>query len=332
VPLGGVATLPTVTVGIALGSVVVGSELRSTVVPVKIHNGPIELHVADDGDPAASPILLLHGITSFGGTWDWVVPTLAERWRVLRLDFRGHGASDRTPGEYEPACYLSDAVAAIEQAAGQPCVVMGHSLGGATAAALVQQRPDLVVAAVLEDPPLRFAENLGADTPSGGSDAVSALEGNSLLDSFRLIRESAPQLQASGITVDMLSGILAAAPTAGGGTFGELLHPDGIASMAGSLLTVDASVLDPVLTGTIQSILDPDQPFGVPSLIVCADPTKSDAVADTAMAQHFADLSPTTEFIVLDGAGHLIHDELASRERFRDALLGFLDRVAPPTS
>jgi pimeloyl-ACP methyl ester carboxylesterase len=293
---------------------------------VKIRNGSIELHVADDGDPAAPPILLLHGITSFGGTWDWIVPVLAERWRVLRLDFRGHGASDRTPGEYSPAGYLSDAVAAIEQAAGRPCVVIGHSLGGATAAGLAQQHADLVVAAVMEDPPLRFTAN-GRDNGNADNADGKVLEGNSLLESFRLIRESAPRLQASGITVDVLSGILAAAPTASGGSFGELLHPDAITSMAGSLLTVDASVLDPVLTGTIHSLLDPDEPFHVPSLIVCADPARPDAVADPAIAKRFADRSPSTEFVVLEGAGHLIHDELASRDRFRDVALGFLDRV-----
>jgi len=33
---------------------------------VKIRNGSIELHLADEGDPAAPPILPLHGITSFG--------------------------------------------------------------------------------------------------------------------------------------------------------------------------------------------------------------------------------------------------------------------------
>jgi pimeloyl-ACP methyl ester carboxylesterase len=221
---------------------------------------------------------------------------------------------------------MSDAVAAIEQAAGRPCVVIGHSLGGATAAALVQQRPDLVVAAVMEDPPLGLA---GAPQIDGDGDGgTAAIDGNSLLESFRLIRDSAPQLQASGITVEVLSGILAAAPTASGGTFGEMLHPDGVASMAGGLLTVDASVLDPVLSGTIRSFLDPEVPFGAPSLIVCADPAKPDAVAAPAMAERFASLSSSTEFVVLDGAGHLVHDELASRDRFRDAALGFIDRVA----
>jgi pimeloyl-ACP methyl ester carboxylesterase len=198
---------------------------------------------------------------------------------------------------------------------------MGHSLGGATAAVLTQRHAGLVAAAVLEDPPLGFT-----GSPHGDA-AGDALEGNSLLESFRLIRESAPQLQSSGITVDVLSGILAAAPTASGGTFGELLYPDGIASMAGSLLTVDASVLDPVLTGTIRSFLDADAPFQVPSIIVCADPSKPDAVADPALARHFADISPATEMIVVDGAGHLIHDELASRDRFRDAAVDFIDRA-----
>jgi pimeloyl-ACP methyl ester carboxylesterase len=302
---------------------------------VQIRNGSIDLHVAVDGDPSAPPILLLHGITSFGGTWDWLVPTLASRFRVLRLDFRGHGRSGRCEGEYGLDGYASDAVAAIEQAAGQPCVVIGHSLGGATAAALAQRHPDLVVAAVMEDPPLGF-RSPPASTPGtpDGASGDSVLEGNSLLDAFRVIRRSAPQLQASGISVEVLAGVLSASPAATGPTFGELLHPDGVMSMAAALLSVDASVLDPVLTGTVGSFLDADVPLRVPSLIVCADPAKPDAVADPALAARFADISPATEFVVIDGAGHLIHDELASRDRFRDAALGFIDRqsAAPVSS
>ena len=97
---------------------------------MQIHHDGVTLHVAEDGNPAAPPILLLHGITSFGGTWEWLVPELAERFRVLRLDFRGHGASDRTPGEYGSPGYVSDAIAVCEQAIGQPCIVMAvHTFG-----------------------------------------------------------------------------------------------------------------------------------------------------------------------------------------------------------
>ena len=64
---------------------------------MQVTNGSINLHVAEDGDPSAPPILLLHGITSFGRTWDWIVPDLAERFRVLN----GMGDKDRLrPGDY----------------------------------------------------------------------------------------------------------------------------------------------------------------------------------------------------------------------------------------
>jgi len=282
---------------------------------VKIRNGSIELNVTDDGPPSAPPILLMHGITSYSGTWNWLVPDLTERFRVLGLDFRGHGNSDRAGDQYSSSGYVSDALAVLEQVAGQPAIVIGHSLGGVTTAALAQRHPDLLRAAIMEDPPLGL----------GGS-GKPALEGNSLLATFKLMRESVPQLQASGITVDALAGILAGAPSASGGTFGDSLHSDGIEQMAESMLRLDASVLDPVLTGDIEAFLDPALPFAVPSLVVCADPVKPDAVASPELAHTFADISPATEVFVIEGAGHLIHDELASRDTFRNAALDFLDR------
>ena len=211
-----------------------------------------------DGDPSAPPILLLHGITSFGGTWDWIVPTLAERFRVLRLDFRGHGQSDRAPGEYNAAGYVSDAVAALEQAAGQPCVVMGHSLGGVTTAALAQRHSDLLLGAIMEDPPL------GSDRRAG----AASFEGNSLLDGFRLMRQSIPTMQEAKIPLETLVAVLAAAPdTTGTATFGESCTPTASPRWPArcSASTPPCSIR--VLTGTIEAFLDPTVPFGVPSLI-----------------------------------------------------------------
>jgi pimeloyl-ACP methyl ester carboxylesterase len=286
---------------------------------VQIHNDNVTLNLTEDGDPAAPPLLLLHGITSFGGTWEWIVPELAERFRVLRLDFRGHGASDRAPDAYSSPGYVSDAIAACEQAIGRPCIVMGHSLGGVTAAIVMQQRPDLVRAAILEDPPLGIP----------GRAARSIDEGHALLESFRLMRQSIPGVQAAGMSAEAVAAFLGSVPTATGATMGESIEPDGLLSMAGSLLAVDAGVLDPVLNGTIDLLLDADRGFDPPTLIVTADPAKPDAVADPEIARHFASISPATEVVTIKGAGHLIHDEIASRPKFRVAVMEFLDRVAP---
>jgi pimeloyl-ACP methyl ester carboxylesterase len=284
-----------------------------------VRNGTLGLHVVEDGDVSAPPVLLLHGITSSHRTWDWLVPELADRFRVLRLDFRGHGGSDRAPDAYTPDGYVSDAVAVLEQVAG-PAAVIGHSLGGATTAALTQQRPELLVGALMEDPPL------GTTSPG---EAIS-LEGNALLDGFRLMRASIPQMQESRIPLDMLVDILAAAPdTTGAGTFGEVLHPDALRTMAAGLLDVDASVLDPVLAGAMPPFLDATVPFGVPSVIVTADPSQPDAVADPAVGRHYAALSGDVEVVVVAGAGHLIHDEKASRATFLAAVNSLLDRLVP---
>ena len=286
---------------------------------MQIDNNGITLNVIEDGDSAAPPLLLLHGITSFGGTWNWIVPELAERFRVLRLDFRGHGASDRTPETYGSPGYVSDAIAVCEQVIGVPCIVIGHSLGGATAAIMMQRRPELIRAAILEDPPLGLPA--GTDSRLG--------DGHALFESFRLMRQSIPALQAAGKTAESVAGFLAFVPTASGTTMADSIEPDGLLAMAGSLLAVDAAVLDPVLDGTIDLLLDPDRGFESPAMIVTADPAKPDAVADPDMARHFASISPATEVVTIAGAGHPIHDEIASRPTFRATVMEFLARVAP---
>jgi pimeloyl-ACP methyl ester carboxylesterase len=64
---------------------------------MRIQNGDVELNVVVDGADDAPPILLLHGILGGSQTWDWIVTRLVDNYRLLRLDFRGHGKSGRAP-------------------------------------------------------------------------------------------------------------------------------------------------------------------------------------------------------------------------------------------
>jgi pimeloyl-ACP methyl ester carboxylesterase len=280
----------------------------------RIVHGDVELHVEQDGDPTAPPILLLHGIASSGHTWDWLVATLTPTHSVLRLDFRGHGQSGRAPGAYQMADYLSDAVAVCEQVVQRPCVVVGHSLGGATAAALAQQRPDLVSGIILEDPPLFMTEGLGE---------------NALLGAFQLMRDSVPMLQEQQVPLNELVPIIAALPRATGATLAEVVHPDAIEATAASLLLLDATVLDPVLEGRVVAAFDPTQPIPTRTLILAADPASPDAVVQPGDVERLALHSPGAEVRVISGAGHLIHNELAHREIVRDAVREFLDTQPP---
>ena len=272
------------------------------------HNG-VSLHIAEDGNPDGPVVMFLHGITSCTDTWDWALPDLVADHRVLRLDFRGHGDSSRAPGTYSFANCLADAIAACEQVVGGPSVLVGHSLGGGTAAALAQQRPDLVRAVVLEDP----AIFTGTLTPDDG-------EPNALVGVFAMMRETIPMLQAGGVTVDALVGILEQSPSLDGGLFKDSLHADAIHAMAVAMLQLDASVLDPVLSGQMDHVYDPNSPIPVPGIVLAGDEASPDTIVRAPEKALLAQHSPQLDVRVVAGAGHLIHDSLAHRAAIRTAL------------
>ncbi|MEM8618848.1 MAG: alpha/beta hydrolase [Actinomycetota bacterium] len=284
---------------------------------MRAQNGEVSLNVRVDGDDGAPPLLLLHGILGCAETWDWMVPRVADRYRVFRLDFRGHGDSDRAAGRYKAADYVADAAAVCEQLAGRPVAVVGHSLGGGTAAGLAQTRPDLVRGAVLEDAP--FVDPT-ADTV-GASD-------NSLWESFRLLRESIPQVQAAGMTAEQLVPVIAMSPYAGGGTLGDLIHDDGLLTMAMGMARVDATVLDPVLAGELTPVHDPLQPIDRPIVAVAADPAMPDALTRQSDLERLAARCPHVATHTLLGANHLIHDTDGQREPFWAIVEGFLADLA----
>ena len=280
---------------------------------MRIRNGDVELNVVVDGADDAPPILLLHGILGCAQTWDWMVPRLVDNARVLRLDFRGHGESDRAAGAYQLTDYVSDAAAVCEQVAGRPCIVIGHSLGGATAAGLAQTRPELVRGVVLEDAPLAMPD------PS-----AEGAERNSLMDVFGLMRQAIPQLQAAGMSLADVTAVVAASPGASGGLLGDVLHDDGVATMAAGMLAVDASVLDRVLDASLAVVFDPDRPLPVPAAVVAADPASPDAVTQPADLVKMATHNPHAGTFTLSGANHLIHDTVGQREPFWAIVDGFL--------
>jgi 3-oxoadipate enol-lactonase/4-carboxymuconolactone decarboxylase len=67
--------------------------------PFVIRDGA-RLYWRSDGDPASPPLLLGNSLGTEHALWAPVVPALQRRFRVLRFDWRGHGASEAPPGEY----------------------------------------------------------------------------------------------------------------------------------------------------------------------------------------------------------------------------------------
>jgi pimeloyl-ACP methyl ester carboxylesterase len=117
----------------------------------------VRLAGLDFGGRGAS-ILLLHGLAGYAGEWRDTAGWLCEQARVVALDGRGHGASDRRPADVSLSAHAADAAHAIERLNLGRSVVVGQSIGGQTAILLAATRPELVRGLVVVD-----ADPEGAD-------------------------------------------------------------------------------------------------------------------------------------------------------------------------
>lgn len=107
------------------------------------------LSFLDFGGPGR-PLLALHGHFGEGRTFTRLAGELGDAWRVVALDQRGHGHSDRS-ADYSRTGYVEDAVAVLDHLGIGGAAVLGHSLGGVNAYQLAARRPGLVDALIVED-------------------------------------------------------------------------------------------------------------------------------------------------------------------------------------
>ncbi|ORU96091.1 alpha/beta fold hydrolase [Mycolicibacterium fallax] len=132
-------------------------------------------------DPAGPVILMLHGGGQNRHSWKNTGQILGDRgFRVVAVDTRGHGDSDRAPdADYELDSMVADVTHIIE-ALDAPVVLIGASMGGLTGIAVARQLgPERVRKLVLVDVVPRFEESGGArirDFMFGNADGFATLE------------------------------------------------------------------------------------------------------------------------------------------------------------
>lgn len=123
------------------------------------------LNYLEWGPSSADPLVLLHG-----GAWSWqeylsLIPSLAEKWHVYALDFRGNGRSGWVRDTYRLWDFVEDNAQFLGELK-RPAVLAGHSLGGVVALMLAARCADKVKALILEDAPITL-ENYRRIVESG---------------------------------------------------------------------------------------------------------------------------------------------------------------------
>ena len=94
-------------------------------------------------------VLLLHGLAGHAGDWASTAAGLVGDHRVLALDQRGHGRSERHPRDVSREAYVADAAYVIDELDLAPVILVGHSLGANTAFLTAAAHPQRVAALVV---------------------------------------------------------------------------------------------------------------------------------------------------------------------------------------
>ena len=97
-----------------------------------------------DGAADAPVVVLSNSLGATRAMWDPQVPGLAERYRVVTYDTRGHGASPAPDGPYTLDDLVDDLVALLDEVGAERAHVAGLSLGGMTAMRLAAREPERV--------------------------------------------------------------------------------------------------------------------------------------------------------------------------------------------
>jgi pimeloyl-ACP methyl ester carboxylesterase len=115
----------------------------------------LRVHVALAGPEDAPPIMLVHGWPQNWWAWRHVIPTLAERFRVIAPDLRGHGWTEAPATGYEKEQLASDLLAVLDVLGIDRATWVGHDWGswsGFLAALRAPERLERMLALCIPHP------------------------------------------------------------------------------------------------------------------------------------------------------------------------------------
>jgi pimeloyl-ACP methyl ester carboxylesterase len=111
----------------------------------------LDLHLLE-WSTEGTPMMLIHGFGNEAHIWEDFAPKVAEHYRVLALDLRGHGESAWDPkGGYDYPNHVADLEAVTAQLNIERMVLVGHSLGGRVSMLYAGRHPEKLAGLVIVD-------------------------------------------------------------------------------------------------------------------------------------------------------------------------------------
>jgi pimeloyl-ACP methyl ester carboxylesterase len=121
-----------------------------------------------------SPLLLIHGFSSSGGTWNPVRAALAARHRLIVVDMRGHGRSTNPMKTFTHKQSAIDMFAVLDRLGIRSVKAMGISSGGMTLLHMATQQPDRIEQMALIGATIYFPEQARVIMRKSSPENISA--------------------------------------------------------------------------------------------------------------------------------------------------------------
>jgi esterase len=266
----------------------------------------MRFHYLEWGRPDAPVIVLLHGGHQSAHSWDLVSLHLAQNYRVLALDQRGHGDSEWARDVVYSNHEMSlDAEAFIEAMGLEAPIVIGHSMGGRNTMLLLRRNQAIARAAVIVD--------VGPELSDKGRAAIAGfVQGNQEFDDLehfvRNVRQYDPYRSREHIERTVKYNMLERA---------DGKYVSKCDSNPRRLGIVRAS-------GPLENItLEDAAGFDLPVLLVRGE--NSNILAPDA-AERFGAALPQGRLVTVANCGHNVHGQ--NTKGFIAALGGFLGGLA----
>jgi esterase len=151
--------------------------------------GDLALHALEWGESRQPALCFLHGGSAHAHWFDAVVPAFVDRYHVVALDQRGHGASQWAPDPaYATQDFARDLIGVMDALGWRRMTLVGHSMGGHNAMAFAAWHPERVERLVVVDSrPAIPAERLQNMHRRGDRGPMRHETLDSALRSFRLL-------------------------------------------------------------------------------------------------------------------------------------------------
>jgi pimeloyl-ACP methyl ester carboxylesterase len=270
--------------------------------------GGYHVHYRDDGNAGAPLLVLLHGFGDSFTSWEGWVKQLAPKYRIVSLDFPGHGLTRAPEGSVlagEPLADFVDAFAGQLQL--RTFAVAGNSLGGGVAWQLAVRHPDRVNALILVD-----AAGFANDKPPGAIPLAFRILRYPVGRAFLRSIDNRPLIR-DGLKIDVYDKSLITDFVVD--RWAEFQRAPGHRAILMGLNPGAQTQASPALLSTIK----------VPTLILWGE---ADPLIETAAARKFAAEIPGAKLITYANVGHL--PQIESPQRSAADVAAFLANVSTP--